>query len=358
MKNNILIDAERTRYLSGISIVCRNLIKGLYSFLPITNLNFIVYADEKKFPSDSGYKFKAWKFWHKIFHKDLKKISIVHIFNQSNVYFPSKFKAKKIVTLHDLNFLHENLPDKKVNKNIQKAKKNLKDADCVVCISNFVKKDFLENKKLFEIEKEQTIEVIYNGLDFPDAHITYNLDKFSFLVGKKYFLNIGVLFPKKNQIAIVKMLSLVQEDLVLVVSESKKNYESEILEFVSINNLKNRVHILRNISDEEKYALIQNCEALLHPSLAEGFGIPPIEAMYFGKPVFLSKYTSLPEIGGNYAFYFDDFDPENMAETLKKGLEQYKTRPEMKKMIRDWALQYDYKVMAKQYLELYEKILD
>ena len=55
---------------------------------------------------------------------------------------------------------------------------------------------------------------------------------------------------------------------------------------------------------KKKNALLQHCQALCQPSLAEGFGIPPIEAMAFGRPVFLSKCTSLPEIGAEEAFLF------------------------------------------------------
>ena len=61
------------------------------------------------------------------------------------------------------------------------------------------------------------------------------------------------------------------------------------------------VRVLLGIDDATKAWLLGHCEAFVFPSLAEGFGLPPLEAMYFGAPVFLSRLTSLPEIGGSQA---------------------------------------------------------
>jgi len=354
MKNKILIDAERTRYLSGISVICRNLINGLHQ-LQNKNFEFLVYADENKF--QERYIFKKWKFWHKFFHIGLGAYDLVHIFHQANDYFPSKLKAKKIVTLHDLNFLHENLSDKKINKNIRKVQQTLNNADGIICISNFVKKDFLEKKHLLNINSNPKIKVIYNGLIFPDSR-NFDLGKYSFIKEIKYILNIGVLFDKKNQLSLVEMLPFIEEDLVLIASGEKEPYATVVRKRIKELNLENRVHFLKNISEEEKYALIQNCESMCHPSIAEGFGIPPIEAMAFGKPVFLSTFTSLPEIGGDCAFYFEDFNPKKMADFYNERMKFYNENNEkLIPKIKNWTLQFDYLVMSKNYLDFYEKIL-
>ena len=98
---------------------------------------------------------------------------------------------------------------------------------------------------------------------------------------------------------------------------------------------------------------------MCHPSIAEGFGIPPIEAMSFGKPVFLSKYTSLPEIGGNVAFYFDNLEPKQMAKTYQKEMIEFNNSPiEYSQKLKDWVSQFEYKKMAQNYLSLYKKILE
>ena len=76
--------------------------------------------------------------------------------------------------------------------------------------------------------------------------------------------------------------------------------------------LEERIILPGEISDMDKYWLYKNCEAFVFPSMYEGFGLPVIEAMNFGKPVFLSTFSSLPEVGGKYALYWENFDSQLM----------------------------------------------
>ena len=95
----------------------------------------------------------------------------------------------------------------------------------------------------------------------------------------------------------------------------------------------------------------------MFPSIAEGFGIPPLEAMHFGKPVFLSRFTSLPEIGGDAAYYFDDFDPEHMRSVLQSGLEDY-VRNNRFAAIQAQAAKFDWNKTAHEYLSVYRSLVN
>src|ERR1700751_128658 len=117
-----------------------------------------------------------------------------------------------------------------------------------------------------------------------------------------------------------------------------------------------RVKITGPISEEDKAWYYKNCAAFVFPSLAEGFGLPVIEAMHFGKPVFLSTLTSLPEIGGNAAFYFDSFDPEAMQQVFKNGMEQFYAE-NWEDKVKAHAMKFNWDETAKQYLALYEECL-
>jgi len=122
--------------------------------------------------------------------------------------------------------------------------------------------------------------------------------------------------------------------------------------------IENKVHLLRHVSNEEKYALIQNCTAMVHPSIAEGFGVPPIEAMLFGKPVFLNNKTSLPEIGGDLAYYFEDLEPSQMLEVYKNGLLHFNQNYEQKSAdYKNWGKQFSVENMTSKYLEVYDLII-
>ena len=356
MKMKILLDLERLRYpYSGIANVFRNLAKGFEQ----RNGHFEITC----FGTFSSLDFTVsnkieWKKWHKFHENFSKNFDIIHVSHQLSSYFQKNYKnAIKVVTLHDLNFLHENLSEKKRTKMLKKVNNNLKNADYLVCISEYAKKDVLENKHLLTFDKLKEIVVIHNGIELPTSQI-YELGKFSFLKNKKYILNIGVLFDKKNQRTLVEMLPFIEEDLVLIASDEKNPYSENLRNRIKELQLEKRVHFLKEISEDEKYAIIQNCTAMCHPSIAEGFGIPPIEAMAFGKPVFLSTFTSLPEIGGDAAFYFENFDPKKMAEYFNKKMRFYEeNKLALSLEIKNWTKQYDYKVMSNNYLRFYEKIL-
>lgn len=211
----------------------------------------------------------------------------------------------------------------------------------------------MKNKSLFKIKGDPKV----NGISFPD-YKEVMADKFQFLKNKDFILNIGVMFPKKNQLCLIQMLKYIKEDLVLVSSDINLAYEKKILNSIQEHNLENRVHILKYISEEEKIWLLKNCRALVHPSIAEGFGVPPIESMFFGKPVFLSNLTSLPEIGGDAAFYFENFEPQDMADVFKKGMNEFSQNSEkITQRLKSRAQVFSIEKMAQEYYKIYESLL-
>lgn len=356
-KKTILIDLERLRYpYSGIANVFRNLAKGLDENKKDLD---IYYFGITAGMDISAQKQISWKKWHKFFENFSENFGIVHVSHQLSSYFHKNYShTTKIVTLHDLNFLHENLSEAKRKKMLKKVNKNLINADYIVCISNFAKKDFEENKHRFTLNKLRGVEVIHNGILLPE-NINYDLGRFHEFKNKNYIVSIGVLFDKKNQIKLVQMLQFLECDLVLIASGEKEPYATEVRNKITELKLEKRVYFLKNISEEEKYALIQNSESLCHPSIAEGFGIPPIEAMAFGKPVFLSTSTSLPEIGGDCAFYFENFDSKYMADFYSEKINFFNANKEVLiPKLKIWTQQFNYNVMSKNYLELYKKIFD
>jgi glycosyltransferase involved in cell wall biosynthesis len=247
MKKKILLDLERLRYpYSGIANVFRNLAKGYEN----KNQQF----DITYFGDFSTLDFKLsnkieWKKWHKFYENFSEKFDIIHVSHQLSSYFQKNYKnSVKIVTLHDLNFLHENLSEKKRKKMLRKVNNNLKNADYLVCISEYAKKDVLENKHLLTFNKLKEIVVIHNGIELPKDRV-YDLGKFSYLKQKKYILNIGVLFDKKNQRSLVEMLTFIEEDLVLIASDEKNPHAENLRNRIKELKLEERVHFLKNISE-------------------------------------------------------------------------------------------------------------
>ena len=111
------------------------------------------------------------------------------------------------------------------------------------------------------------------------------------------------------------------------------------------------------VSDEEKHWLHQNAEAFLFPSLFEGFGLPVVEAMSCGKPVFTSRETALPEVAGDGGFFFDGFDPEGMEATLRAGLDLFRADPDgCAARARRNAARFRWDTTVSRYLDLYRRL--
>lgn len=259
---------------------------------------------------------------------------------------PARQNVKRVLTIHDLNFLYEEKSPSKRSAYLKKHQKNIDLCDHIVAISEFTKSDILKNLKV-----DKPITVIYNGCDveeFPE----HNNPIYS--PGNDFIFGLGTINAKKNFHVLPCLLENNNFELILA-GKVDVDYRDKILQEARKYGVGDRVKILGNISMADKYWYYKNCTAFLLPSLAEGFGIPVIEAMNFGKPVFLSNRTSLPEIGGTLAYYFEDFNPENMKKVFENGLAHYKTTNPSAEII-NHARGFSWDKSAKSYWKVYESL--
>jgi glycosyltransferase involved in cell wall biosynthesis len=149
----------------------------------------------------------------------------------------------------------------------------------------------------------------------PDSSI---LSRFA-LNGVKYFLAVGSMNPTKNLPALVsafKAILIPDVRLVLVGGANSAVFANESLEAGDDQ----RVIVTGAISDGELSALYRNAYAFVFPSLYEGFGIPPLEAMSLGCPVVAAEVSSIPEVCGDAALYFDPLDISDITRALERIL--------------------------------------
>lgn len=350
----ILVDVERRRHpMTGLAYYCECLEQGLRELAPEEGIRFY----GKRRGRDSDYL--PWRSWHSwLCNQHPSAYDVVHITHQQQRYFKrASLRPKYVLTLHDLNYLHEPLSPRTRDYYERMARLNLERADVIVCISDYVRQDLELHRAEFSLKPNAEIRVIHNGLRFEG--IQPEVPE-GFTLGEKtpFLLSIGVLQSKKQQHLLVEMLAQLPKEyhLVLVYSSATESYQAKLTELISAHQLAGRVHFLRSVSAAEKQYLLEQCTAYLHPSIAEGFGIPPIEAMHCAKPVFLSTATSLPEIGGEEAYYFDDLEPDKMAQVLLEGLTDFRQDSAKPTRLRAWAERYDYRRMASEYLNLYQAL--
>lgn len=342
----ILIDLERLKYpFTGLYAFSEYLAQALIQIRKKDQeLTFFV---PKKFKSSFGaeVQYLIQSPIQKWYFPNTSKFDSWHSAYQGSPYYPRNNSTKIIQTVHDLNFLYEkqDKPDK-IKKYLQKIQKGLDRAEVITTISEFTMRE-LETHLILKNQKKK---VVYNGCQvtsFPDFHNPLYIPK------KPYLFSIGTVLPKKNFHVLPALLK--DNDWELIIAGLKENpYQEKIWEEADKFGVRNRVKLLGAINEPNKYWYYKNCAAFVFPSLAEGFGIPVIEAMRYGKPIFLSDKTSLPEIGGDLAYYFQSFDPESMTEVLEKGLNSFNPNVDSLNLIHRSRL-FTWEKSAQDYLELY-----
>jgi len=285
---------------------------------------------------------------HNLLFPARNKFDLVHFTDQTCRLKPYSVNAKKIMTIHDVNKLHLSFSKPhKIKAHLNKIKRYILYCDKVVTISQFVADDIIKHIP----EAKAKLSVIYNGAD----KLTVSADHVpSYLPKKPFLFTIGLLSVQKGFHLLPPLLE--GNDFELVIAGIETPHKQKIIEVAKKFGVLDRMKITGPVSDDDKAWYYKNCSAFVFPSVAEGFGLPVIEAMYFGKPVFLSKFTSLPEIGGDAAYYFDNFEPEHMRSVFKKGMQDFQDNNRSESIIKH-AGKFSWAATAQQYMELYETCL-
>ncbi|MBS1489894.1 MAG: glycosyltransferase family 4 protein [Bacteroidetes bacterium] len=270
-----------------------------------------------------------------------------HSFHHGSPYHPRSQHTKTLVTVHDLNFMLKYHGWKR-DWELYKMQREIKKADAVVAISNFTRQEILKHLDV----GEKKISVIYNGLNIPIEEEI----KPSFVNFGAYFFSLGIISPKKNFHVLLPLLKKMEGVSLVIAGNKEGHYAKRILDEAQELGVADRVYLPGEITEGEKRWLYRHSKAFLFPSLQEGFGLPVLEAMNEGVPVFCSNHTALPEVGGPQAYYFTDFHPDNMLEVLSKGLADYQSKPHKKMEIQNWARQFSWEEAAKKYLSLYREL--
>jgi glycosyltransferase involved in cell wall biosynthesis len=349
--NRIAIDCERTKHPYN----------GLYQFCLQLGGALIQHADSNReeltfyVPRGQRSLFGPGQryFFHRNFHKILfprtraRSFNVWHGTYQNSRLIPPSRGTRMVLTIHDLNFLVERKanPDR-IKKRLRLVQANIDRADHVVCVSRFTLSTVAAHLRL----GNRPVEVIYNGChvnEFPA------FDRPRYRPAGPFIFSLGTVLPKKNFHVLPGLLGDTEYELIIA-GILNPDYEKVVRSEATRHGVRDRVHLLGPVSEEEKSWYFRNCSAFAFPSLAEGFGFPAVEAMHYGKPVFLSDQASLPEIGGTEAYYFTDFEPAAMREIFARGMNDYRS-PGRAEQIRKRAARFSWDQAARDYLNVYRE---
>jgi glycosyltransferase involved in cell wall biosynthesis len=279
----------------------------------------------------------------------VKQLDVWHCTFQGSSYYPFRKKVHKVFTIHDINFMHDdNIAPAKKKKYLSYLDRKITLSDHITAISQFT----LDEVKRYIDTGNKPATVIYNGCNIEQPVVTSTP---AYKPAKPFLFTIGTIVEKKNMHVLPALLFNNDFELIIAGITISHSYRQKIIEEATRWNVKERVIFTGPVSENDKYWYLQHCKAFVFPSLAEGFGLPVVEAMYFGKPLLLSPLSSLPEIGGDLAYYFKSFDPGHMQEVLTSSLHHYNTTKSAE-AIKKRAQLFSWKSAAQQYLDIYHSL--
>ncbi|MGH4049868.1 MAG: glycosyltransferase family 4 protein [Clostridium sp.] len=255
----------------------------------------------------------------------LNKFAKDNIREQDLFYSPTQHgikikRVKQIITIHDLIPLY--YPRGRIHQYLYyklMLPKVIKQSSILVTDSHNTKKDLM-NKYNIDSSK---IEVIYVGFNSPsyvnkDRSVAYIYDKYKL---KDYILMVGVNYRYKNLHKVIEIYSKHYEEIgvpLVIAGNCDNKYGKELKKMVENLNMQNNISFLGYLSDIEKDIVYQAASVFIYPSLYEGFGIPPLEAMANGTHVICSNTSSLPEVVDNAALQVDPKNEEEILRAIKK----------------------------------------
>ena len=252
---------------------------------------------------------------------ELRKNSPDLFFTPAHV-IPYSYRGPSVAAVHDLGFryfpeAHTGWQRRYLNWSTHH---NVKRANRVVTDSMHTKEDLI---KVYNIQVSK-IDVIYPGMDPAVGRVSNDIDlaavQHKYGITAPYLLYIGTIQPRKNLSRLIEAFNQSEVSRQLVIAGKAGWRYQPILEtaFEHQSTATNNIVLTGFVAPEDKSALISGADALLYPSLYEGFGFPIIEANACGTPVLCANTSSLPEIANEAALLVDPLDTDGMTKSIQQ----------------------------------------
>lgn len=360
----IVIDARESGSSTGRYV--DKLIEYLHKLQPAHEIIILTKSPRLSFFGQIAPGFKVIKSDYKefTFGEQLGLLRQLNSLNADLVHFtmtqqPVMYRGKSITTIHDLTTLRFDNPAK--NRLIFKFKQKIyawvvkrvaRQAAYIITPSKFVKQDVAQYTGM----SPDKMFVTYEAADL----ITAVTEPVPRLKDKRFIMYVGRATPHKNLRRLVDTYSLLKKkypDLMLVLAGKMDANYRRLESYVTSKRMADSIVFTDFVSEGELKWLYQNTAAYIFPSLSEGFGLPPLEAMIHGAPVVSSNATCLPEVSDTAAVYFNPLNTSDIASKISDVLSSAGLRGQLIKKGRDRAAQFSWQKMARDTLKIYEEAL-
>lgn len=290
-------------------------------------------------------------------------LDLVH-FPHFNV--PLLYRKKFIITIHDLILLHfPTVKNTTLNPLFYRLKflayrlvikSAVKRAKKIIAVSEFTKKDIINNYRIPEEKIAITYQACENFCAISPKNEDEILKKYGII--KPYLLYVGNAYPHKNLEAFVlayKDIDKQIKNLHLVLVGKEDYFYRRLKNFVEEKNIPNLI-FPDFIPDDDLDSVYKNAALYVFPSLYEGFGLPPLEAMAKGAPVASSDHECMKEILGDSACYFNAKNRKETAETIIRLLNNGELRKNLIEKGYARVKKYSWEKMARETFSEYQKL--
>lgn len=357
---------------TGLGNYSRDLVEGLKLYQPDLELHLYhpgSVSEEFSQFSKSPYRYHSpnkaiGSYWRrKTIVKDLlkHKIDLYHGLSHELPHGIRKKNIKSVVTIHDL--IVKKIPStfNRIDRSIYtyKFKQAISQSDHVVAISESTKNDIIEiygaNEKDISVIPPSINETFYQP--FNQEELDQYKQKWE--LPESYFICVGSVIERKNMLNVVKAYRFIpKEDRVPFIVVGRGNrYLAEVKQTVQEAGLEELFDFRENVSSQDALkAHIQAAQAMVYPSIYEGFGIPCVEALCLSTPVITSNVSSLPEAAGPGAFLINPHQPEDIATAMRAVLRAEDLNERVEQGI-IYSKRYSQESVASQMANLYRELL-
>ncbi len=285
---------------------------------------------------------------------------LYHVTNAQSQF--DHFEPKYVITVHDLAWMRvprEELPKPNVD-GLDKLTELIRGADHVICDSDCTRVDVLElvGRNPDEVT---TIHLAQRPFfQLPADGSQRERARKSAIDGRPYFLAISTIEPRKNYVRLVKSFALMHQkypEFRLLIAGAKRSAWNDVNQAIHSTGMANIIRVLGHVSNQKLLELLWGCEALVYPSLYEGFGLPALEAMACGTPVICSAAGSLGEVVGNAALIVDPLDVDSIADGMQSIAKSSDLQIQLRNKSLEHASQFSWDRTAKKTLAVYERVI-
>lgn len=280
------------------------------------------------------------------------------VFHSPFFHAPKMKRARVIMTVHDLRLYRypETYPFLRYQFLKRTVKKSIERVDKIIAISQFTKDEMIDTCGVNPDKVKVIHEAINRSFFNADAIKNYSLpQEYAYLKDCRFLFCLSQIEPRKNHARLIKAFSAIKamggfDDLKLVLAGKQLLNPGPVLKLIAETP---DVIYLDYVPTEMMLWLYRNTSLFVYPSYYEGFGFPPLEAASLGTVSAVGNVSSVPEVCGDCAFYFDPYDVDDMSRVIAAALNDEAGIQEKKQKLKSQLAKFSWEQNARETLKLY-----